>query len=167
MKGYTKDDVRLHSNNAFGVGQPAVNVKIGRYPTVGQVMDRFGCSERTAEKAAEYAFQSASELFWREYAPHLAEHYFGPCKVYSEGRSNGWLVLAPKLEGSLVTSRPLLPPVQDWDGVMLNRWALFERAIRREVDWLSSWEWVEDMISANEWAVDQTAIEGMLATALA
>jgi hypothetical protein len=139
-------------------------VKVGSYPRVQQVVNRFGCSEDTASRALEHAFSSAQELFWGEYAPDLAERFFGveyghvahkDRRVWSEGRSSGWLVVSD------------LPPVDDWDGVMLNRWALFERAIRLEVAWLSSWEWVSDMISANEWAVDQTAIEGMLATALA
>ncbi len=167
MRGYTKADVDLHSDGFAQRGQPAVNVKVRYGFGVERVQARFGCSEATAEKAAEFAFEAASEAFWNWLAPEQADYYFGPCKVYSEGRSNGWLVLAPKLEGSLVTNRPLLPPVEEWDGIMLNKWALFERAIRAEVAYLSSWEWVEDMIEANEWAVDQTAIEGMLATALA
>lgn len=167
MKGYTKADVTLRSDGIGRGSQPAINVKVRDYPGVDQVVERFGCSEETAERALEYALKTGSEVFWQWSALCIAEDYFGPCCVYSEGRSNGWLVLAPKLEGSLVTTEPLLAPVDEWDGVMLNRWALFTRAIRREVDYLSSWEWVEDMIAANEWAVDQTAIEGMIATALA
>ncbi len=167
MTGYTKEDVTLHSEG-FGPGQPAVNVKVGGYPSIDQVVERFGCSDETAQKALEFALEAATEQFWQWHAPDIAERYFGACTVYSEGRTNGWLVLAPKLRVLLIMAlRPLLPPVEGWDGVMLNRWALFERAIQREVAWLSSWEWVSDMIDMNEWAVDQTAIEGMLATALA
>jgi hypothetical protein len=167
MRGYTKADVDMHSDGFGQWRQPAVKVKVGAYPGVDQVTGRFGCSEGTAEKALQYAFASAAETFWQETAPELAERYFGECCVYSEGRSGGWLVLAPKLRDGLVTGRPLLPAVEDWDGSMLNRWACFERAVRAEVDYMCSWEWVEGMISANEWAVDQTAIEGMIETALA
>jgi hypothetical protein len=164
MRGYTKEDVTLHSEG-FGRGrQPAVNVKVGSYPGSAQVVERFGCSEETAQRALEYALEAAQEWFWQEDVTAFARFHLGPeyghkdhqrRRVWSEGRSSGWLVVSD------------LPPVEEWDGVMLNKWALFERAIRREVDHLSSWEWVEDMIAANEWAVDQTAIEGMLATALA
>ena len=167
MRGYRKADVDLHSDGFAQRGQPAVNVKAQYDFDVGRVQARFGCSEATAEKAADFAEEAASEGFWKYSAPEIAKHFFGPCCVYSEGRSDGWLVLAPKLEGSRVTNRPLLPPVEEWDGVMLNKWALFERAIRAEVDYLSGWQSVAALIEVNDWAVDQTAIEGMVAAALA
>ena len=74
MKGYTKEDVSLH-RDGFGPGQPAINVKVHHYPNTEQVVDRFGCSEATAERALEYAYMSAQEQFWGQ-APA------GDCRVY-------------------------------------------------------------------------------------
>jgi hypothetical protein len=163
VKGYTKDDVQMHSEG-FGRGaRPAVNVKAYRFPTTDQVVERFGCSEETAGKALEYAFELACYSFWEVGATNIAEHYFGPAyghvthkdrKVWQEGRQGGWLVVHD------------LPDLDEWDGVMLNRWALFERSCRREVAYLTSWEQVEGSIEANGWALDQTAIEGAVGAAL-
>jgi hypothetical protein len=163
MKGYTKQDVEQHGSG-FGDGQPAVNVKSRTFPTIDQVVERFGCSEETAQQALEFAFESHQGSFW-ESAQEVAQHYFGPCVVYSEGHSGGWLVIAPKLERGLVTMRSLLPDVEGWDAITLNKWALFERCLQREVEYLCSWEAVEASIDANAWAEDQTAIEGMLEVA--
>ncbi len=143
MRGYTKDDVQLHYER--GKGSPAVNVKVYGPYLAGKVQDRFGCSEEVAEKALGFAFDSACRRFWEEDAQDLADHYFakyGKVKVYSEGRSSGWLVTYD------------LPDVEEWDGVLLNRWALFAKAIRQAVDWLNSWEYVEEEIAANRWAED-------------
>ena len=147
MRGYTKDEVETHG------GRPAVNVKARHWPDATRVVERFGCSEETALRASQYAYESHVEVFWED-AQAVAEVYFGPeCEVWAEGRSGGWLVA------------PWLGIVEDWDGVTLNRWALFERRIRELVRYLCSWEAVEDTIESNEWAVDNAAIEGMMQAA--
>ena len=148
MKIMTRDSVETHSDR-YGPSHPAVNVKVYHYPTTDQVMDRFHCSEESAERALRFAFEVAQEMFWNETTSDIAQSIFGPCvKIYSEGRSAGWLVVHG------------LDELESWNGRDLLRWTRFERAIKREVAWLSSWEWVEDMINANEWApVDLAALQ--------
>lgn len=163
MKGYTKSDVTCRRVGYGGHAFPTVNVKSYAYIGTERVIDRFGCSEATAQRALEWVWESACESFWEKDgdAHELADHYLSRYayhvrdKVNQDGRSGGWLVV----DG--------LPEVSEWDGALLNSWALFERAIRRAVDYLTSWEWAEDMIAANEWALDHAAIERMLEEAAA
>lgn len=164
MRGYTKEDVEQHCQH-FGQLQAAVNVKVRDFPSIDQAVDRFGCSEVTAERALEFALEMHTEEFW-ENAGEEAVYYLGPCKVYSEGRCGGWLVVAPDMGRNMVTTSPLLGDVEGWDAITLNKWALFERCIKQNIEWLCGWEQVSASIAANEWAVDQTAIEGMMAVAV-
>jgi hypothetical protein len=138
MKGYTKSDVDTHGREAL----PAVNVKV-HYFGGGLSADDFGCTEDVFETALEYAFMSAQEAFWYDDAPALAKHRLGPyVTIHSEGRSGGWLVVSG------------LDDVDDWDAVTLNKWALFERDIQREVAYRSSKDVVREDILANRWAED-------------
>ncbi len=133
-----KSDVEFHSDR--GPGHPAVNIKCRTFISVSKVQARFKCCEETAEKALRFAFDSAVEQFW-EVAPEHAQTILGAhVKVYGEGRSGGWLVAHN------------LAPFDSWDAIALGRWAHFARVIEREVKWLSSEEYVFDMISANDWA---------------
>ena len=145
-KGYTKDDIEFH-RDGYGPMRPAVNVKVYHYPSVWDVMDDFDCSEETAEKALEYAFESAQYRFWEEAQEiadwHLSNH-FGKVKVYSEGRSGGWLV---------VHGLAYRDEVEDyWDALDLTAWYAFEKAIRAEIKYLCSWEYIKEDIEANRWA---------------
>lgn len=153
MRGYHKSDVEHHRVGYGGTAYPTINVKVYSFPTVDMVVDRFGCEEKTAKQALEFAFQSACEAFW-ECVPELAEHYLGErVKVWQEGRQGGWLIIDGLHESS------------DWDGVMLNRWALFEHNVDKDVLWRTAWEQVEDAIDSNMWAEDHKAHEGMLEAA--
>jgi len=141
MKGYTKDRVTFHEEGYYGPGYPAVNVKVyGRTVTIDEVVERFGCSEKTAEQALEYWWEFACQRFWEE-VPEMAEYRLGTgLKVYSAGRSDGWAVVHN------------LPPIESWDAVLLHKWALFERDCHREIEYLCSRDYVFDEISANRWA---------------
>jgi hypothetical protein len=158
MRGFTKDDVEQHNDGGFvGPLYPSVNVKCYKFPDIDDVMERFGCSEKTAERALEYAFETHAEMFWETAKDDLTEHYFvgERLKLYSAGRSGGWLVVVG------------LPDIEDWDAIALSRWARFATGIRREVDWLGEKDNVLELIALNEWATDQASIEGMIAVALA
>ena len=142
MKGHTKSNVDYHRVGYGGHAFPAVNVKVNRFPTAQDIMVQFGCSEKAAERAGELAIEASCEHFWRD-IQETATHYLPDGKVYSAGSSDGWLIV----EG--------LPEVSDWDGVQLNAWACFEKAVRREVEYLCSSEYVFDSIKANRWAHEQ------------
>lgn len=155
MRGYHKSDVEHHRVGYGGTAYPAVNVKVYHFTSVDKVIDRFGCSEATAERALEHSFNMQQECFWED-AQGVADHYLGKShKVYSEGRSGGWLIV----DG--------LPETCDWDAVALHRWACFAQAIDRDVKWRTSADVVFGDIEANGWVEDREAVEGMVATALA
>ena len=145
-KGYTKEDVEFHAEY-YRPSRPAINVKVYRYPTPWQVEDEFNCSIATAEQALGYALESAQYRFWEE-AQELVDYYlapqFGKVKVYSEGRSGGWLV---------VDGLGYREDVEDcWDALDLTAWYRFEKAIKETIKYLCSWEVVKEDIEANRWA---------------
>lgn len=47
---------------------------------------------------------------------------YTPFRVEAEGRSSGWAVI------------PALPPLEEWDAIMLGRWRRFERYARQGAD---------------------------------
>ena len=134
-----KSDIETRRENGRTV--PAINVKYYGRSHVDAVVAKFGCDERTAEQACEYAWESACERFW-EYAKERAREIFGPheCKLYSAGRSGGWLILVN------------LPPVESWDALRVAKFATMARWCVREVKGLTSRDSVLDDIEANEWA---------------
>ena len=138
---YTREDVQTH-RLGYGYGRaPAVNVKSYSFIPTHLVTDKFGCSEKQAETALRYAWESACETFWDMDAPEIVVDVFGKyVKSWSEGRSGGWLVV----EG--------LPPVDEWDAIMLGKWRSFETRIRKDIEYLTSAEYALDMIEANGWA---------------
>lgn len=144
---YTKQDVEFHSDGYGQTAHPAVNVKVRNFGNnkgvseCGAVMAAFKCSEAVAEKACEFAFDSACRAFW-DGAQDVADEAFGKgvAKVYQEGRSGGWLVVHG------------LPDLESWDAVMLGKWRKFEREIKADVADHTSWEYAEDAIRANRWA---------------
>ncbi len=161
MRGYTKQDIDFHREGYGDRFLPAVKVKVYNFPTADMVIDRFGCCESTAKKLVDWAWESQQEHFWNEgmdgkgEAHDSAEHHLGHgLTVHGEGRSSGWVVVNG------------LPDADEWDGVALQRWAMFEREVRAEVKYLCSWEAVEELIDMNKWAVDPCSIQGMVNTAL-
>lgn len=145
MKHYTKSDIDTHSAHMGNPPYyPAVNVKVhGLYPMQSKIEQAFNCSEETAEKALQFAFDSACEMFWNENAQEIANDVFGDSvTIYSAGRSSGWLIVVG------------LSDIEDWNAVDLAKWRKFENAIKAEVKYLTSWEYLQDMIDANRWAED-------------
>jgi len=138
-QGYGRDDVETHSEH-YGKVRPAVNVKVHRFPSSDKIMERFGCEEKEAEKAGQFAFDSACTIFWED-VQDFADDVFGKgsVKVYSEGRSGGWLVV----DG--------LSSIEDWTIQDLNKWKSFEARIKDNVKWRTSEESVFEDIEANQW----------------
>jgi len=142
MKSYSKSDVEMHSDGFGSRRRPAINVKCYNFPSVDKIAAHYGKDEGDADvlRVMEWLFESEQEAFW-EMAKYDAIEAFGHVKVYSEGRSGGWLVV----EG--------LKDFDDWDAIDLSKWRKFERWIKGAVptdnaDWLSS---LVDTIDANEW----------------
>ena len=154
MRRFTKADVEMYSGGYGRAGHPAINVKVHDFPSADEIVDRFGCSEATAMKAGEYAFAVEQEVFW-EGAKELARELFGNVKVYSAGRSGGWLVV----EG--------LPDVGSWDAITVLAWGRFERQLKADIASRTSKDSVFDGIEANEWAMDDASLTAMLVAASA
>lgn len=144
MPRYRKSDVEMRGT------RPALNVKCYRHPSVDDVVEHFKCSEGVAEKALQYAWESAQQRFWEDVPEWARNRWGGHVKVYSEGRSGGWLVV----EG--------LYPVDSWDAIALARWAGFARGVQKEIDYLASWEHVREDIEANEWAKEGSELYNFL-----
>lgn len=147
MRGFKKDDVQFHNADTIGGPYyPAVNVKHYRLDLdVEDVMEKFGCSELTASNALEYAYDMECNAFWDYWGSSVFDEsakYFPDeqIEVYSAGRSSGWLIVGG------------LPDVEDWDAVMLNRWAIFERDVKEDVKYRLSKETLLEDIEANRWA---------------
>lgn len=150
MARSTVNSVTVHTEGAFGQGEynPAVNVKVYNLPWDSDtVKDHFGCSPETAQKAAETSWEVACEEFWEYWADlNLTTEYFPGfegLKVYSEGRSAGWL-----------TVHGLPRPVEDWPDDLVSKWAEFEKAVLEDVKYRSGWDYARELIEANEWAMD-------------
>ena len=143
MKGYTKQCVETHG--AGGIGgpyYPAVNVKVyGCDVDTDKIVSRYACTEAEAQEALNIAWEQARVVFWHWNAPDDAENVFGHgAKVFSAGRSDGWLIV----EG--------IGFPEDWDGVQLHKWAVFEKYIKQAVDGCSDDEALLESIYANRWA---------------
>jgi hypothetical protein len=135
-----KDQIKFHSDR--GPAHPALNVKVYKFPRAGQIAEHFKCSDEAAQRALNFAFESAQENFW-EGASELAERYLGAgLKVYSEGRSSGWLVVYG------------LPEVEGWDALRVSRWSNFARAVARDIAWRCDFDQVCEAIEINQWAKD-------------
>ena len=148
---FKKTDIETHSDNGYGAGYPSVNVKVYHVGCdTSDVIAMFPtCSEAQAEKALEYAFTSACESFWDYWAGsdnagigENSEYAYFPgekLRVYSSGRSGGWLIV----QG--------LPPVEDWNAVMVNRWNKFQKDVKTDVAYHVSKEALLEAIESNEW----------------
>lgn len=147
-KYYNKNDVKFH-NEYYRNSYPAVNVKVYHFPSVQQIIDRIpelkemkdqSQTEELATQASEFAFNMACDIFWNEDAQEIAnDHFPDDVKIYSEGRSNGWLVVHG------------LKDFSEWNAIDLRRWQGFENAIKAEVKYLTSLEWMIDVIVLQKW----------------
>lgn len=141
-----KSDVETHNDRMYGNQYPAVNVKIYRQnsspPMSHEVAEKFGCSEKQAEKALEFWFNMAQESFWENITDAIKEvyekwHY--SIEVYSAGRSGGWLIVKG------------LPEIETWDAAMLGKWGRVCKICRDAIRYHCSKEAVFEDIDANEW----------------
>lgn len=115
---YAKKDVQFHSDgNGKGL-RPAVNVKYNPPYMIDKVAKAFAITEENAEKQLGEMYEVLTQCFWNDVAQELAtEHLGSDAKVYSEGRSNGWLVV----DG--------LEPFEKWDAVQVSKWHKFEAEV--------------------------------------
>ena len=147
---YSKRDCETHRLGYGSTSAPAINVKVRdfapglRESLIGE--DGFP-GEAMVDRALEFAWETAQECFWED-AQELARETFGKVRVYSEGRSGGWLVV-------LDIGHP-----SEWNAVMIQRWGAFQRKILATVKSYCDPEWSRDLIEANGWlAVDMGAVD--------
>jgi len=143
---------------------PAINVKYyGRTGyTPEKIAEHFGCDEATAERAAQWCYESAVEQFWEqaldslnfamlgdEKASHLKPCGLndGPYEIFADGRMGGWLVVRG------------LGDIAGMSGATFQKWRKFCRFIRDEMTYLASWDYGREMIEANEWAPKADTLE--------
>ena len=127
---------------------PAINVKVYNPGWNSEtVKTEYGCSEKTAENAAQEAWDLACSAFWRYWADDadLTEYFpgHGKLEVFSEGRSGGWLVLSG------------LPEFEDWTSDLLAQWESFVTAVNDTIKHYSSWAYAKDEINDLELARDE------------
>ena len=135
---------KLRSRVKTHGGYPAVNVKVYNGVSYRDVMDHFQCSKQEAERVAQIYWDAACEDFWMYWGDEGAQnpaqqHFGGGVKIYSEGRSNGWLVV----DG--------LPEIEAWDSDMLEKWDKFETDVEADVKWRMSKEQAIEVIESNQW----------------
>lgn len=141
MTRYSKDDVEMHSDR--GPRRPAVNVKCYRFPDSYKVAEYFSADPESAEveKAMQYAFEMRQDVFWEDAQRDASEIFGSHVKVYSQGRSGGWLVV----QG--------LKDFDDWNAIDLAKWRKFERWCKGNVPDRSD-SWLQEIIydiEANTW----------------
>ncbi len=139
----TRDDVEMHGHMGRRES-PAYNVKDhwNYHPVVAAVMLKHGCTEEVAEKAVEFALESARERFWEDAGEIAAEIWKGwsRVKVYSSGRCGGWLIV----EG--------IGDPREWTAPDLGRWRRFGKRLGEMIDYLGSADCLLEDIDCNEWA---------------
>jgi hypothetical protein len=96
--------------------------------------------------ALECAFDVGVDTFWNFDMHDLVSQHFPECRGYSEGRCDGWLVVHG------------LTPVAQWDAILLSRWIVFERDVKRTISWLTSKEFIRDYLKVNNWQFVQEAV---------
>lgn len=144
---FRKSDIETHEVSRYMQMLPAVNVKAhhGARGLVDAIVERFGYSVAQAEVAAQFAWDSACEMFWEDAASEAPDFLGHSVKVWSAGRCGGWLVV----EG--------LPDVDGWDAVAVSRWGRFAQEMRSRVDYYGTRDGIAcmlDEIDANEWYKD-------------
>lgn len=155
-----KDDIDRHSNDGYGAMYPAVKVKV--YDVLCTAEDIIAahpeCSEAQAQQALEFAWESECRCFWDYWQDERGEVENGLSgdpqyayfpgqhpRAYSVGRSSGWLIV----QG--------LPPVEEWDAVMVSRWNKFQLAVLDDVKYRMSKEVLLEGIEANQWYKERSS----------
>lgn len=137
-----KSDIEFHSDG-YGSrnARPAVNVKVSRCGLDSDALvAQFNCTKQDAERALQYAFESAQSNFWEQAQERVSELFpHDKATVYTEGRSGGWLVVHG------------LPDVSTWDAPMVGKWAALVKWCREEIAYRTAKEQMLDDITANEW----------------
>ena len=142
---YTKQDVQLHNARMHDPLTPAVNIKAYNLPGLYAIMDAAGIpaeEEREAEERLNTAFEGICESFHEEWCDpatareYFPQHRFGSVRIYSAGRSGGWL----EVHG--------LPALESWDAVDLAYWRRFETNVLRDVKYRTSLEYILDEMQA-------------------
>ena len=139
---YKKTDIDRHTDNGYGAGYPSVNVKVYHVGCTSEdVIAMFpGCTEEQADKALEFAWLMACESFWEYWGdPEYAYFPGDKPRVYSTGRSGGWLIV----QG--------LAPVEEWDAIMVRKWAKFQKDVKEDVKYKMSKEALLEDIESNSW----------------
>jgi hypothetical protein len=136
-----KGDVEIYRDR--GSEYPSINVKhYGSFDS-DKVVDKLKCSEEQAEKALQFAWESACSAFWEDVEGYAIEVWgSGRVKVYGLGRSGGHLCVYG------------LPSVESWDAVELGRWAKFEKMVKAELKNRTDPEAIMEDIEMNEWYKD-------------
>jgi hypothetical protein len=139
-----KEDVETHNEgNVYSPQQPAINVKQRHWINTDKIIERFKCSEATAERAADFAYEMARETFWDQVKETVKEVLKDDSlRVFSAGRSGGWLIVLG------------LKDLEYWDAIDLARWAKLCRLIKQDIEYSCSDESIMDTIEANRWAED-------------
>jgi len=150
---FTKSDIERHTDGGYGTYYPAVNVKVYSMGcTIQDVVDRFNCSDDVAEKALQFAYEMECESFWEYWqdtsgcfenglhgSPEYAYFPGEKVRVYGAGRMGGWLIV----QG--------LPPVEEWDAIMVARWNKFQKAVKEDVKYKMGKDVLLEDIEANQW----------------
>lgn len=138
---FRKSDIEFHSEGYGRRNRPAVNVKVYHFQTDWKVADTFHCSEEIAQQALNFSFESAQSRFWEDAQDRAEEIWGRGVKVYSEGRSGGWLIVDGIGED-----------VESWDAIAVSQWGRLVRWCETEIEFLNSWDYVREDIEANRWA---------------
>ncbi len=127
-----RDNVQFH-RNGYGPSYPAVNVKVHKGMTEGlrefrqyepEASPRFTeewIRENLNDDQIESWWQDACQLGF-EQAEGIGQEIFDNVKIYSEGRSSGWIVVHG------------LKDFESWNAVDLAKWAKFAKACRSLAD---------------------------------
>ena len=137
-----KDDVEFHNEgNLYSKQWPAINVKQRSWTDPDMVMARFGCDAPTAERAIEYAYDMAREGFWEQIQDTAREIlHDNEIKVYSTGRSGGWLIVCNWKD------------FEYWNAIDLGRWAKLCKLVAAEIKYICGDDQIMEAIEANRWA---------------
>lgn len=118
-------DIEYHSDGSYGTRHAAINVKVhwfNKAQKLNTYYERIGIDYNEFSEIMWYTFEGMAELFWEDANDQAKD--FGFQKVYSEGRSGGWLVPYP-----YITEDEL-----EEDSTLVDRYLSFREKIRETVD---------------------------------
>lgn len=111
-------------------GKLAINVKDHRIYAQDPPFEIY------SQKDLQTAYEDCKEAFWTHYAPKVAEKY-GYGKVFSEGRSGGWLVVekSPRLRLQDYLNDEQSPTLHKHIANEQTKWLDFSREILAEMSY--------------------------------